>query len=88
MNRESPKPEKSKLTERKREWTMVGLLSQAAISAHSSARHNCTLSTQPHNPFFFFLSFFGGFEIINFSFFFFIKKRGCVQCARMQKETS
>lgn len=84
MNRESPKPEKkkkSKLTERKRkrEWTMVGLLSQAAISAHSSARHNCTLSTQPHNPIFFFLSFFGGYQIINF--FFSSKKKGlCAMC--------
>lgn len=57
---------------------MVGLLSQAVISANSSARHNCTLSTQPHNPIFFFLSFFGGFEIINFSFLFFASKKGVV----------
>lgn len=92
MNREkkSPKAKESKLTERKRKirnwrekerdgkWTMVGLSVSGSnqCSQLSKAQLHIVHST-PQVPIFFFLSFFGGYELI-FFLLFYQKKKGMV----------
>jgi len=66
---------------------MVGLLSQAGNQCSQLSKAQLHIVHSTPQPNFFSFPFFGGYEIINFSFFFNPKKRGCVQCARRNELT-